>query len=258
MPESVRPLPFSPTKIAVIGNYLPRQCGIATFTTDLCEALTANDAAPSLFAVAVNDADAEYDYPERVRFELRENDLASYRAAAEFLNFANVDMVCLQHEYGIFGGAAGNYILWLLRSLKMPIVTTLHTVLREPDPDQRKVMEELAALSDRLIVMSEHSSQFLQDTYHVPAAKIDFIPHGVPDLPFVDPNFYKAAVGAEGKDVILTFGLLSPNKGIENVIRAMPRILEQHKDVVSGTGWWWPTPTSSPSSPLSRTFASWE
>ena len=232
MSESLRPLPFSPTRIAVIGNYLPRQCGIATFTTDLCAALTANDAAPSLFAVAVNDADAEYDYPDRVRFELRENDLASYRAAAEFLNFTNVDMVCLQHEYGIFGGPAGNYILWLLRSLKMPIVTTLHTVLRDPDPEQRQVMEELAALSDRLIVMSEHSSQFLQDTYHVPASKIDFIPHGVPDLPFVDPNFYKAAVGAEGKDVILTFGLLSPNKGIENVIRALPRILEQHENVL--------------------------
>jgi len=150
--------------------------------------------------------------PERVRFELRENDLASYRAAAEFLNFSNVDLVCLQHEYGIFGGEAGSHILWLLRSLKMPIVTTLHTVLRDPNPQQREVMEELASLSDRLIVMSEHSSEFLRDTYHVPAEKIDLIPHGVPDLPFVDPNFYKACVGAEGKDVILTFGLLSPNK----------------------------------------------
>lgn len=223
---------FSPTRVAIIGNYLPRQCGIATFTTDLCDALTAERPAARLFAVAVNDADAEYSYPERVRFELRENDLVTYRAAAEFLNFNNVDLVCLQHEYGIFGGDAGSHILWLLRSLKMPIVTTLHTVLREPNPDQREVMEELADLSDRLIVMSEHSSQFLQDIYHVPASKIDFIPHGVPDLHFVDPNFYKACIGAEGKDVILTFGLLSPNKGIENVIRAMPRILEQHKDVL--------------------------
>jgi len=166
-----------------------------------------------------------------VRVELQENELASYRAAAEFLNFNNVDLVCLQHEYGIFGGEAGSHILWLLRSLKMPVVTTLHTVLREPNPQQRKVMEELADLSDRLIVMSEHSSQFLQDIYHVPATKIDLIPHGVPDLPFVDPNFYKAN-GAEGKDVVLTFGLLSPNKGIENVIRALPRILEVHKNVL--------------------------
>ena len=230
MPEVAKR--FSPTRVAVIGNYLPRQCGIATFTTDLCDALVAEGRAAKLFAVAVNDADAEYSYPERVRFELREGDLATYRAAAEFLNFNNVDLVCLQHEYGIFGGDAGSHILWLLRSLKMPIVTTLHTVLRDPNPAQREVMEEIARLSDRLIVMSEHSSRFLQDVYHVPAAKIDFIPHGVPDLHFVDPNFYKAAIGAEGKDVILTFGLLSPNKGIENVIRAMPRILEQHKNAL--------------------------
>jgi glycosyltransferase involved in cell wall biosynthesis len=227
-----QPKQFCPTRVAVIGNYLPRQCGIATFTTDLCDALAADNTPAGLFALAVNDGDAEYRYPERVRFELQENDLATYRAAAEFLNFHNVDLVCLQHEYGIFGGQAGAHILWLLRCLKMPIVTTLHTVLREPNPQQRKVMEELAELSDRMIVMSEHSSQFLQDIYRVPVAKIDLIPHGVPDLPFVDPNFYKANVGAEGKDVILTFGLLSQNKGIENVIRALPRILERHNDVL--------------------------
>jgi glycosyltransferase involved in cell wall biosynthesis len=232
MPEFAHSKQFSPTRVAVIGNYLPRQCGIATFTTDLCDALVAEASARKLFAVAVNDADAEYSYPERVRFELREGDLATYRAAAEFLNFNNVDLVCLQHEYGIFGGDAGSHILWLLRSLKMPIVTTLHTVLRDPNPAQREVMEEISRLSDRLIVMSEHSQKFLQEIYHVPAAKIDFIPHGVPDLHFVDPNFYKASIGAEGKDVILTFGLLSPNKGIENVIRAMPRILEHHKNAL--------------------------
>ncbi len=232
MPGYAQPKPFSPTRVAVIGNYLPRQCGIATFTTDLCDALAAEDAAATLFAVAVNDADAEYSYPERVRFELREGDLSTYRSAAEFLNFNNVDLVCLQHEYGIFGGEAGSHILWLLRSLKMPIVTTLHTVLRDPNPAQRQVMDDLAVLSDRLIVMSEHSSRFLQDIYHVPAGKIDFIPHGVPDLPFVDPNFYKACVDAEGKSVLLTFGLLSPNKGVENVIQAMPRILARHQNVV--------------------------
>jgi glycosyltransferase involved in cell wall biosynthesis len=232
MKEYAQPQPFHPTRVAVIGNYLPRQCGIATFTTDLCDSLAAENPSVSLFAIAVNDADAEYSYPDRVRFELREGDLSSYRGAAEFLNFNNVDLVCLQHEYGIFGGEAGSHILWLLRSLKMPIVTTLHTVLRDPNGAQRQVMEELAALSDRLIVMSERSSQFLQDIYHVPAEKIDFIPHGTPDLPFVDPNFYKACVDAEGKSVILTFGLLSPNKGIENVILAMPRILEKHKNVV--------------------------
>ncbi len=232
MNQDSQPRPFHPTRVAVIGNYLPRQCGIATFTVDLCDSLAAENPAAALFAIAVNDGDANYTYPDRVRFELREGDLSTYRSAAEFLNFNNVDMVCLQHEYGIFGGDAGSHILWLLRSLKMPIVTTLHTVLREPNAAQRQVMEELASLSDRLIVMSERSSQFLQDIYHVPAGKIDLIPHGTPDLPFVDPNFYKACVDAEGKSVILTFGLLSPNKGIENVIRAMPRILEKHKNVV--------------------------
>ena len=158
--------------------------------------------------------------------------LTSYQEAAEFLNFNNIDMVCLQHEYGIFGGPAGSHILHLLRRLKMPVVTTLHTVLREPDPNQLMVMEEIAELSDRLIVMSQLSSQFLQEIFKVPGSKIDMVPHGVPDLPFLDPNFYKDKFGVEGKAVLLTFGLLSPNKGIENVIRALPEILSKHKNVV--------------------------
>jgi len=141
-------------------------------------------------------------------------------------------MVCLQHEYGIFGGPAGSHILHLLRGLKMPVVTTLHTVLREPDADQLVVMEEIAELSDRLIVMSQLSSQFLQEIFKVPASKIDMVPHGVPDLPFLDPNFYKDRFGVEGKAVLLTFGLLSPNKGIESVIKAMPEILSKHENAV--------------------------
>jgi glycosyltransferase involved in cell wall biosynthesis len=141
-------------------------------------------------------------------------------------------MVCLQHEYGIFGGPAGSHILHLLRGLKMPVVTTLHTVLREPDPNQLVVMEEIAELSDRIIVMSQLSSQFLQEIFKVPGSKIDMVPHGVPDLPFLDPNFYKDRFGVEGKAVLLTFGLLSPNKGIENVIQALPQILSKHNNVV--------------------------
>src|SRR5256886_11506145 len=140
-------------------------------------------------------------------------------------------MVCLQHEYGIFGGPAGSHILHLLRALKMPVVTTLHTVLREPDPNQLMVMEEISELSDRLIVMNQLSSQFLQEIFKVPGNKIDMVPHGVPDLPFLDPNFYKDRFGVEGKAVLLTFGLLSPNKGIENVIRALPQILSRHSNV---------------------------
>src|SRR3984957_20464307 len=224
--------PSLPSRIAVIGNYLPRQCGIATFTTDLCAAISAEYGTARLLALPVNDTEQGYDYPARVRWSLAQDDLRSYQEAAEFLNFNNIDMVCLQHEYGIFGGPAGSHILQLLRGLKMPVVTTLHTVLREPNPDQLMVMQEIAELSDRLIVMSLLSEQMLQEIFSVPGSKIDMVPHGVPDLPFLDPNFFKDKFGVEGKAVLLTFGLLSPNKGIENVIQALPQILAKHRNVV--------------------------
>jgi len=221
-----------PTRIAFVGNYLPRQCGIATFTTDLCTALATEYGEGCLFAIPVNDPESSYDYPERVRLELEQEDVTSYERAAEFLNFNGNDLVCLQHEYGIYGGIAGRHILTLLRKLKMPVVTTLHTVLRDPDRDQRTVLEEIARLSDRLVVMSEQAAQFLREVYAVPSGKIDVIPHGVPDFQFMDPNYYKDRFGAAGKSVLLTFGLLSPNKGIENVIRALPAILARHPNVV--------------------------
>src|SRR5271167_2126647 len=224
--------PALPNRIAVVGNYLPRHCGIATFTADLCDAIHAEYGATELLALPVNDTEEGYKYPARVRFELSEENVASYLQAADFLNFSNIDLVCLQHEFGIFGGPAGGHILELLRRLQMPVVTTLHTVLREPNADQRLVMDEIAALSDRLIVMSRQSSEILQEVFHVPAAKIDLIPHGIPDLSFTDPSFYKDAFGTEGKEVLLTFGLLSPNKGIENVIKALPAILARHSNVV--------------------------
>jgi len=221
-----------PTRIAFVGNHLPRQCGIATFTTDLCTALASEFGGHRLFAIPVNDPDSAYDYPSQVRLELDQEDLASYERAAEFLNFNGNDLVCLQHEYGIYGGVAGRHILTLLSRLKMPVVTTLHTVLRDPNPDQRIVLEEIARLSDRLVVMSEQAAQFLRNIYSVPEDKIDIIPHGVPDFQFMDPNFFKDRFGAEGKSVLLTFGLLSPNKGIENVIRALPAILAKYPNVV--------------------------
>jgi len=229
---SVATRPALPQRIAVVGNYLPRRCGIATFTTDLCDALHAEYSTTELLALPVNDTEEGYSYPVRVRFELSEANLTSYREAADFLNFSNIDLVCLQHEYGIFGGRAGGHVLELLRRLQMPFLTTLHTVLRDPNPDQRAVMAEIAALSDRLIVMSQHSSDILQEVFHVPVEKIDLIPHGIPDLPFTDPTFYKDGFGTEGKHVLLTFGLLSPNKGIENVIKALPKILSRHSNVV--------------------------
>ena len=228
----LEPRPQRPLRIAVIGNHLPRQCGIATFTTDLCDAITAEYGAAQLMVVAVNDGHSSYSYPDRVRFEISEGDLASYSAAARFLNASNVDLVCLQHEYGIFGGKSGSHIMELLKHLKMPVITTLHTVLREPNLDQRVVMHKIAARSQRLVVMSQHSSRILQEVFRVRAEKIDLIPHGIPDLPFDRPDVYKEALSCQGKSVLLTFGLLSPNKGFETVIQAMPSILAIHSNAV--------------------------
>jgi glycosyltransferase involved in cell wall biosynthesis len=226
-PRSQRPI-----RIAVVGNYLPRQCGIATFTTDLCNAIAAEYGTAQLSVVAINDGYSTYTYPKRVRFEIREDDLSSYRSAADFLNSSSVDLVCLQHEFGIFGGKSGSHIIELLKHLKMPVITTLHTVLREPNLDQRVVMHRIAARSERLIVMSQHSSRILQEAFKVPSEKIDLIPHGIPDLPFEEPDLYKTRFSCQGKSVLLTFGLLSPNKGFESVIQAMPQILASHRDAV--------------------------
>ena len=219
-------------RIAFIGNYLPRQCGIATFTTDLCEAIAAEYSETACIALPVNDTAEGYSYPLRVRFELTEKDINSYHRAADFLNINSVDIACLQFEYGIFGGRAGSHILALLRELRMPIVTTLHTILHDPDPDQRRVLEGVTALSSRVVVMSRRGAQFLQDVYRVPSVKIDFIPHGIPDVPFVDPSFNKDLFGVEGKIVLLSFGLLSANKGIETVIAALPSIVARYPNVV--------------------------
>jgi glycosyltransferase involved in cell wall biosynthesis len=222
-------------RIAFIGNYMPRQCGIATFTTDLCEAVAQEFRETTCIALPVNDTEAGYDYPPRVRFELTEKDIESYRRAADFININNVDLVSLQHEYGIFGGRAGSHIIALLRELRMPVVTTLHTILRDPDPDQKRVLEEIAALSDRIVVMSRRGSEFLREIYGIPPGKIDLIPHGIPDVPFVDPSYNKDLFGVEGKIVLLSFGLLSPNKGIENVIAALPAVLARHPNVLGAT-----------------------
>jgi len=226
------PRPQRSVRIAVLGNHLPRQCGIATFTTDLCNAIAAEYGTAQLSVVAINDEQSSYLYPERVRFEISEGDLASYRTAADYLNASNVDLVSLQHEYGIFGGKSGSHIMELLKHLRMPVITTLHTVLREPNLDQRVVMHKIAARSERLVVMSQYSSRVLQEVFKVPAEKIDLIPHGIPDLPFEQPDMYKDRFSCQGKSVLLTFGLLSPNKGFESVIQAMPSILTSHSNAV--------------------------
>jgi glycosyltransferase involved in cell wall biosynthesis len=219
-------------KIAFVGDHLPRKCGIATFTSDLLAAVASAHPESQCLAVSVNDIPEGYEYPEVVRFEIEEQDLSSYLRAADFLNISNVDMVCLQHEFGIFGGPAGGHILAFLRELRMPVVTTLHTVLRDPRPDQRRVMQELISLSTRLVIMAERGRTMLKEIYDAPPAKIDLIAHGIPDVGFVDPTYFKDQFGVEGKVVLLTFGLLSPNKGIENVLNALPDILKEFPEVV--------------------------
>jgi glycosyltransferase involved in cell wall biosynthesis len=218
--------------VAVIGNYLPRQCGIATFTTDLVEGLSAE--APDIYcwAAAMNDKPEGYPYPEKVRFEINQNKLTDYSVASQFLNISQTDIICLQHEYSLFGGPAGSHLLKLLGDLRMPVVTTLHTILKDPAPEYRDVMCKLSDLSDKLVVMSRKASDFLKDIYAVPEEKIAFIHHGIPDTPFIDSSFYKDKFGVEGKKVLLTFGLLSSNKGIENVLQALPAVIKKHPDVV--------------------------
>ncbi|HVH91580.1 MAG TPA: glycosyltransferase family 4 protein [Candidatus Acidoferrum sp.] len=217
-------------RIAILGNHLPRQCGIATFTTDLSDAITDEFSEIDCFVVAMNDAGRGYPYPPRVRLEIAESDIASYRRAADYLNVSKAELVCVQHEYGIFGGKAGSHVLALLRELRIPIVTTLHTLLSEPDPMQRRGMDEITRLSERLVVMSAHGAALLQNVHGVPEHKIDVIQHGIPSLPLAGRS--KNRLGVEGKPVILTFGLLSPDKGIEYVIDALPGVLARYPDTV--------------------------
>ncbi len=220
-------------RFAFVGTYLPRVCGIATFTHDLCEAVAAEvGEGTRCFAVAMNDIAEGYRYPERVRFEIRENVVADYRRAADFLNMRQVDALFLQHEFGIFGGDAGEHLLALLHELHSPLITVLHTVLKEPTPEQRRVVEEIIRLSDRLVVMSERSIKFLCTLYGAPKEKVALIHHGIPDLPFVDPNFYKDQFGVTGRPVLLSFGLISPGKGIESAIDALAQVVKKHPDVV--------------------------
>ncbi|MGQ9858331.1 MAG: glycosyltransferase [Thermodesulfobacteriota bacterium] len=218
--------------IAVVGTYPPRQCGIATFTADLVEAISAELGSSNCWAVAINDTSEGYQYPPKVCFEMAQKDLSDYRLAADFLNMNQVDVVSVQHEFGIFGGQNGRHLLELLRTLRMPVVTTLHTVLAAPDHGQRATIQEVARLSDRVVVMSQRAGELMEEVYGVPRSKVVMIHHGIPDVPFVDPNFYKDQFGLEGRKVVLTFGLLSPGKGIQHMIDALPRIVAHHPEVI--------------------------
>lgn len=218
-------------KIAFIGNYPPRKCGIATFTDDLRRSV-AQSADAHCLVVALNNIPGGYPYSQEVEFQIAEQELEDYRAAADFLNFNNIDVVSLQHEYGIFGGPCGSHVLALLRDLRMPVVTTLHTVLSNPSQMQRMVLSEVIRLSTRLVVMTERSRQTLLDTYSVLPEQIDLIVHGIPDAPNTPQHVLKEHFNVQGKPVALTFGLLSPGKGIEYVLRAIPEIVKEFPDFI--------------------------
>ncbi|MGH8220129.1 MAG: glycosyltransferase family 4 protein [Steroidobacteraceae bacterium] len=218
--------------VAFIGNSLPRRCGIATFTTDLQQAIAGSPSEVDTCIVAMTDAGSSYDYPAAVRLEVRADKLEDYERAADVLNAGRFGVVSLQHEFGIFGGEAGSHIMALVSRLAMPLVTTLHTVLSQPTRVQRRVLDRIIAASARVIVMSEKGVELLSTAYGVPSEKIEVIPHGVPDFPFVEPEAAKAVLDFAGRSVILTFGLLSPSKGVEFMIDAMPAILRSRPDAV--------------------------
>jgi len=217
-------------RIAVIGNSLPRRCGIATFTTDLQQAISTSRPNLETCIVAMTDHGQTYDYPPAVAFQIKDDNIEEYVRAADFLNAGRFDTVCLQHEFGIFGGEAGAHILVLLSRLTMPVVTTFHTVLAKPTAIQRRVMERIVEASSKVVVMANKGRELLRSVYQVQDEKIEVIAHGIPDVAFVGPDAAKAKLGFGGKSVILTFGLLSPNKGIEVMIDAMPSILERRAD----------------------------
>jgi glycosyltransferase involved in cell wall biosynthesis len=219
-------------RIAFIGNSLPRRCGIATFTSDLRQAVAAWRPGTDATIVAMTDRAQSYSYPPAVRMQIHDQNIDDYVRAAEGLNTAQLDAVSLQHEFGIFGGEAGAHVLTLLSRLNAPIVTTLHTVLPEPAPAQRRVLDEIVALSSKVVVMAEKGREILRSTYSVPGDKIEVIPHGIPDAPYADPVAAKTRLGFSDKATILTFGLLSQNKGIEVMIDAMPAILQRNPDTL--------------------------
>lgn len=217
--------------IFFLGSYLPRKCGIATFTYDLAHAVEKEIGKGSCRIAAMNNRKEGYDYPAEVAFEINQNMVHDYRLAADYVNFSGADVVSLQHEFGIYGGPEGSYIKQFLAYLKKPVVTTFHTVLQEPPISYLKSLQDVARLSQAVVVMSRKGREILQKVYGIPAEKIFFIHHGVPDVPFIDPNFYKDQFHVEGRFVILTFGLLNANKGIETVIKALPEIIRKHPNV---------------------------
>ncbi len=224
--------PSKVSRITLVGNHLPRMCGIATFTADLRAAISRESPDTECWVVAMNDNACGYDYPPAVHFEVNQNRLSDYELAADFINMNLVEAACLQHEFGIFGGPWGSHVLAFLQELRVPTLTTLHTVVEDPEPDQELVMRKLIDLSGRVAVMSRFSQETIRERYGLPEDRIAHIPHGIPDLPFIHPNFYKDRFGVEGRKVVMTFGLLSPGKGLEQVIDALPEAVARYPELV--------------------------
>lgn len=229
----------NPLNIAFISTYPPRQCGIATFTADLYNSIKSyynlkrrNDCKDCLQVIALNNASKEYTYGDDVSFTIRTQNKDDYSQAANFINLSSIDVVCLQHEFGIFGGKDGENVLTLVETLEKPIVTVLHTVLKTPTAGQLKTLKRICERSAVVVVLAQKAISLLQDIYDVPKEKIIKIHHGTPDLPFLDTSYYKEQFQAEGKKVLLTFGLLSPNKGIEYVISALPDVVRRFPDTL--------------------------
>jgi glycosyltransferase involved in cell wall biosynthesis len=218
-------------KVVFISSFPPRKCGIATFASDLIKntALAAKGEFEPL-VVAMRSEGLKYEDP--VKFEIRQNVKSDYICAADYINFSHVDIVCVQHEFGLFGGDAGSYLSLLLNRLKAPVITTLHTVIDEPNEAHHKSLGDVCKASYNVITMNERGVSMLRDIYKIPSKKIKLIAHGIPDLPFVDSNYYKHKFGLEDRRTILTFGLLNRNKGIETMLKAMPAIIKAEPSIM--------------------------
>ncbi len=219
-------------KVLFIGTYVPKECGIATFTYDLLNSVAGEYTDVQCEVIALNGSSETYNYPKEVSFQIEKDKLKDYYRAADYINQSDVDVVCLQHEFGLFGGSAGNYIFALLSGINKPVITTMHTVIREPEPEYRESTEKLIKYSKKLVVMSQTAVDMLKDIYKAPEDKIEVIFHGVPDYPFNDRGKYKKTLNLKGSPLVLTFGLLSQNKGIESMIDALPDIISQYPDLV--------------------------
>jgi glycosyltransferase involved in cell wall biosynthesis len=219
-------------RAAMIGNFPPRKCGIATFTRDTFESLRAALPRTEWKLVVMEDRGGDHAYPPQVTHVVRQDDITAYQKTADDLNGSGVEVVFLQHEFGIFGGGSGGHILTLLRRLQMPVVTTLHTVLQNPSAEQKRVLDEILCISSAVIVMTELGADILERVHGAGPTKVHVIPHGAPERPFSATDPFKAPLGLAGNKVIMTFGLLSPNKGLETIIRGLPAILDRHPDAV--------------------------